>query len=188
MTDIVIVLMVPPVIFKLKLPLRQKLALTCIFGLGVIVCAASVSRLTTLYFSAYGDDVTAGTLVSTIWTTIEAGLGVTCTNLPMLRTPLQHFFPRLFPPRTGTTQISSRRGSRPSCWSNSEGLASPAILFPPPVPTRDTNLSGQLRAVAIPMAMPMPRQADLHEQNSGERRRDVNIREGQSRSLIGSAV
>ncbi|EXJ74941.1 uncharacterized protein A1O5_01637 [Cladophialophora psammophila CBS 110553] len=86
LTDFLLVLMVPPVIFKLKLPMRQKLALTCIFGLGVIVCAASISRLTTLYSSAYGDDITAGSLVSTIWTTIEAGLGVICANLPMVQT------------------------------------------------------------------------------------------------------
>ncbi|EXJ55567.1 hypothetical protein A1O7_08495 [Cladophialophora yegresii CBS 114405] len=178
-TDIIIVLMVPPVIFKLKLPIRQKLGLTCIFGLGIIVCTASVSRLTTLYSSAYGDDVTAGTLVSTVWTTIEAGLGVICTNLPMLRTPLQHFFPRLFPPRMGTTQISSRRGSQPSCWGNSDELASPARLICPPMPTRNTYLSGQLPAAAIPIAVPVPRRAALQEENSSDDRRDVEILEGQ---------
>ncbi len=111
LTDFIIVLMVPPVIFSLKLPTRQKLALTCIFGLGVIVCAASISRLTTLYSSAYGTDATAGSFVSTIWTSIEAGLGVICANLPMLRTPLQHFFPRLFPSRSGTNQVSSTPSS-----------------------------------------------------------------------------
>lgn len=107
LTDFIIVLMVPSVIFGLKLPTRQKLALTCIFGLGVIVCAASISRLTTLYYSAYGTDATAGSFISTIWTSIEAGLGVICANLPMLRTPLQHFFPSLFPSRSRTNPVSS---------------------------------------------------------------------------------
>ena len=140
LTDFAIVLMVPPVIFNLKLPLRQRLALTCIFGLGVIVCAASIFRMTTLSSSAYGADITAGSLVSTTWTTIESGLGVVCTNLPMLRTPLQQFFPHLFPSRTGTDRPSSRRGSRPSCWSNNEAQTSPTKLVPPPIPMRDSSL------------------------------------------------
>ncbi|KAK5048918.1 hypothetical protein LTR84_005339 [Exophiala bonariae] len=119
LTDLIIVLMVPPVIFTLKLPMRQKLALTGIFGLGTIVCAASISRLTTLYSSAYGTDATAGSLISTIWTTIEAGLGIICANLPMLRTPIQHFFPRLFPSTSGTNRLSSRGVSLPCRSSHS---------------------------------------------------------------------
>ena len=149
LTDFVIVLMVPPVIFKLQLPMRQKLVLACVFGLGVIVCAASISRLTTLYSSAYGDDITAGSLVSTIWTTIESGLGIVCANLPMLRTPLQHFFPHLFPSRTGTDRISSRRGSRPSCRNKGEALASPARLIAPPIPVRSVSLFGRVPAGII---------------------------------------
>ena len=107
LTDFIIILVVPPVIFTLNISWRQKLALTCIFGLGIIVCAASISRLTTLYSSAYGNDPTAGSLVSTIWTTIEAGLGTICANLPMLRTPVQRVFPRMFPSRRSTFHIPS---------------------------------------------------------------------------------
>jgi hypothetical protein len=154
LTDFTIVLMVPPVVFKLKLPVRQKLALSGIFGLGLIVCAASIFRLTTLYSSAYGDDITAGSLVSTIWTTVESGLGVVTMNLPMLRTPLQHFFPRLFPSRTATDRISSRDVSRPSRWSINETFASPTKLIPPPIPTRKISspaLADTLHAQETPV-------------------------------------
>ncbi|OAP57336.1 hypothetical protein AYL99_08074 [Fonsecaea erecta] len=161
LTDFLLVLMVPPVIFRLKLPVRQKLALTCIFGLGVIVCAASISRLTTLYSSAYGNDITAGSLVSTIWTTIEAGLGVLCANLPMVRTPLQHFFPKLFPPRTGTDHISSTVPSQRSGPVNGEALASPARLIPPQVPVRKTSLPSQTRVNGIPDTRGVFRQKSL---------------------------
>ncbi|KAK5560818.1 hypothetical protein LTR46_001126 [Exophiala xenobiotica] len=130
-TDFILVLMVPPVIFSLKLPTRQKLALTCIFGLGVIVCAASISRLTTLYSSANGTDATAGSFVSTIWTSIEAGLGVICANLPMLRTPLQHFFPRLFPSRSGTNRVSSTPSSSRSESGNGRTLVLSAKVNEP---------------------------------------------------------
>lgn len=124
LTDFIIILMVPPVIFTLNISWRQKLALTCIFGLGIIVCAASISRLTTLYSSAYGNDPTAGSLVSTIWTTIEAGLGTICANLPMLRTPVQRLFPRLFPSRTSTFHIPSIATSARCSSSNPDTLVS----------------------------------------------------------------
>ncbi|KAL2405788.1 hypothetical protein ABEF95_005601 [Exophiala dermatitidis] len=129
LTDLIIVLMVPPVIFTLRLPIRQKLALTCIFGLGVIVCAASISRLTTLYSSAYGGDLTAGSLVSTIWTTIEAGIGVICANLPMLRPTVQRFFPRLFPSRSRADPSST------STPSHHSGICSPGPQAAPRIST-----------------------------------------------------
>ncbi|EHY59267.1 hypothetical protein ABEF92_006337 [Exophiala dermatitidis] len=130
LTDLIIVLMVPPVIFTLRLPIRQKLALTCIFGLGVIVCAASISRLTTLYSSAYGGDLTAGSLVSTIWTTIEAGLGVICANLPMLRPTFQRFFPRLFPSRSSADPNSTSTPSHHSGVCNSSPPVAPRTSTP----------------------------------------------------------
>ncbi len=160
-TDFIIVLMVPPVILTLQLPLRQKLALIGVFGLGLIVCTASITRMTTLYSSAYGTDVMAGSFVSTIWTTVEAGLGVICTNLPMLRTPLQHFFPRLFPTSTGTNQVSSRRGSRPSCRSNGETLASPTRLIPPPVPTHNVSRLGRAPEISRATTPPPPSRMNL---------------------------
>ncbi|EXJ84670.1 hypothetical protein A1O3_05340 [Capronia epimyces CBS 606.96] len=139
LTDLIIVLMVPPVIFTLKLPIRQKLALTCIFGLGTIVCVASISRLTTLYSSAYGSDLTAGSLVSTIWTTVEAGLGVICANLPMLRTPLQRCFPRLFPIRPSNSHTPHTTQSQPSGVCSAGPPVAPRIYAPPYVATRGTH-------------------------------------------------
>lgn len=140
LTDLIIVLMVPPVIFTLSLPIRQKLALTCIFGLGVVVCTASISRLPTLYSSAYGSDLTAGSLVSTIWTTIEAGLGVICANLPMLRTPLQRCLPGLFPVRSSTTQTVSTSPSQPSDVYNAEPPVAPKIFIAPYVVAQHMDL------------------------------------------------
>lgn len=51
----------------------------------------------TLGASAASADQTYGTLVSTIWTTIEASTAIICACLPMLKAPLAHLFPRLFP-------------------------------------------------------------------------------------------
>ena len=106
-TDFIILVSVPGVIWSLHLPLRQRLALTGVFGLGVFVFATSILRFTTLKLSSHARDSNAGTLTSTMWTTIEANCAIVCACLPMVRTPLQKIWPKFFPNSraygTGTT-------------------------------------------------------------------------------------
>ena len=52
--------------------------------------------MTTLGSASRGLDQTRDTLLSTIWTTVEANTGIICACLPMLRTPLSRVFPRIF--------------------------------------------------------------------------------------------
>lgn len=73
------------------------------------VCITSVLRMTTLSASSKSEDLTAGRLNSTIWTTIEANTGIICACLPMLKAPLAVFFPNLFP--RGSYQASYPGGS-----------------------------------------------------------------------------
>ena len=69
--------------------------------------------MTTLDHSSKAPDVTAGTLVSTIWTTVEASSAVVCACLPMARTPLQRLLPKLFPSRAASgTGRKERQGDR----------------------------------------------------------------------------
>lgn len=96
-TDIVILASVPPVVWKLRLPQRQKLGLTVVFGLGVFVFCMSILRMTTLDVSSKSIDATHGTLISTMWTMIEASTAIVCACLPMLRTPIQRLVPKIFP-------------------------------------------------------------------------------------------
>lgn len=70
----------PPV-----LHFKQKINLTIVLGLGVFTATTAILRMTTLSRTAAASDRTAGTLTSTIWSSIEAGLGVAIANLPMLR-------------------------------------------------------------------------------------------------------
>jgi hypothetical protein len=121
-TDIVILASVPGVVWKLKLPFRQKLGLTAVFGLGIFVCATSILRMTTLGQSSKTLDPTQGTLLSTMWTTIEASTAILCACLPMLRTPVQRLVPRLFP-----SQAASETGCR--------GKRAPVAKTPAVVPT-----------------------------------------------------
>lgn len=95
-TDIIIVVMVPPIVWYMNMPVREKLGLIVMLCLGIFTCMAAIFRLTTLYDSAYGSDATAGTLTSTVWTTIESELGVICASLPMLRQTVMFFLPTRF--------------------------------------------------------------------------------------------
>ena len=70
--------------------------------------------MTTLDRSSKAADPTAGTLVSTMWTTIEASSAVVCACLPMVRTPVQRLVPRLFPSQgaSGTGAKAKGKGVR----------------------------------------------------------------------------
>lgn len=67
------------------LQLRQKINLTIVLGLGAITIMASTLRVTTLDQAASAEDKTGGTLVSSIWSSVEASLALSVTNMPMLR-------------------------------------------------------------------------------------------------------
>lgn len=101
LTDFAILATVPPVIWTLSLPTRQKLGLTAVFGLGVFVFATSILRMTTLDHGSKASDPVYGTLISTIWTTVEASTAIVVACLPMVRTPIQKVWPMLFPSRSG---------------------------------------------------------------------------------------
>ncbi|PGH04418.1 hypothetical protein AJ80_08529 [Polytolypa hystricis UAMH7299] len=96
-TDIVILILPLPVIQTLRLPKRQKYGLMLIFTLGIFVCATSIIRMTTLNLSSRSLDQSAGTLVSTLWTIVEANTAIICACLPMIRCTLSLLFPHLFP-------------------------------------------------------------------------------------------
>ena len=118
LSDFVILASVPGVVWKLKLPWRQKIALTIVFGLGIFVCVTSVLRMTTLDVSSKTPDTSAGTFPSTLWTTIEASTAVVCACAPMLRMPIQRAWPWLLKARTS---LSGRRGGRSGVSGDASG-------------------------------------------------------------------
>ena len=67
------------------LQLRQKINLTIVLGLGFFTVLTAILRVTTLDRAAQQEDRTGGTLTSTIWSSVEASVGLCVANLPMLR-------------------------------------------------------------------------------------------------------
>lgn len=119
-TDLIILLLPMPIIFSLHLPKSQKISLAFIFALGGFVVFTSVMRMTTLDLSSTSPDTTFE-IASSMWTIIEANIGIICACLPMCQLPLTIIFPSLFPSRTArgtnTGNSFSHVGSGKNEWT-----------------------------------------------------------------------
>ncbi|KAL8735939.1 MAG: hypothetical protein Q9166_000501 [cf. Caloplaca sp. 2 TL-2023] len=72
------------------------------------VCTTSLLRMTTLSLSSKNPDTTYGTMLSTLWSNVEANTGIICACLPTLKKPLGAFYKHFFPARSSSENINSR--------------------------------------------------------------------------------
>ena len=87
MTDFLVYVLPLPTLFRLRLHLRQRIALMVVFSLGFVVVLAGCMRAYWLHYTIDESyDVTWNGWMAWIWTCVEANLGVICGNMPMLRT------------------------------------------------------------------------------------------------------
>ncbi|RTE74164.1 hypothetical protein BHE90_011398 [Fusarium euwallaceae] len=92
-TDLLVCALPLPTLFKLKLPLSQRIALMVVFSLGlVVVFAASMRAYWTHYVTDETYDVTWEGFYLWIWTAVEANLGVICGSVPALRPLFRSIF------------------------------------------------------------------------------------------------
>lgn len=80
-----------PVIWGLKVNLRRKVGIVCIFLLGVFVCVASIIRIIELTKFVVTDPTYTQVHAST-WTTLEQGVAVISGNLPLLAPLFERYF------------------------------------------------------------------------------------------------
>ncbi|KAL8420481.1 hypothetical protein RB594_003318 [Gaeumannomyces avenae] len=80
-------------VWHLQLPLKQKLMVLGIFGLGFFVCIISVYRISTLYRSVVSPDPSWDNIDAAIWSCVELGLSILASNLPTLRPLLSRLRP-----------------------------------------------------------------------------------------------
>ncbi|KAI1160798.1 hypothetical protein F5B18DRAFT_630887 [Nemania serpens] len=91
-TDIFIILLPLPYVWKLQLPQSQRLAVGGIFALGAFVTVISAVRLSFLLVVDLADpDITWNFNIIIIWTNIEANTAIVANCLPSLR-PILRFF------------------------------------------------------------------------------------------------
>ncbi|KAL8896774.1 MAG: hypothetical protein Q9192_002918 [Flavoplaca navasiana] len=93
LTDILILILPMPIIWRLHVPLRNKLILSLIFGLGSLICMISIIRLKALlsYTTApmmlppFNSDGPRTNSMSILYTVLESCLGVICACLIIMK-------------------------------------------------------------------------------------------------------
>ncbi|MCJ1380706.1 hypothetical protein MMC17_003814 [Xylographa soralifera] len=91
-SDIMILLLPMPIVWRLHIKKSQKLAISAIFFLGGFVCFASIIRYTYLN-EVIPVDVTYTDYPAGIWSVVEVSIGLVCACLPVMRPLLQRLVP-----------------------------------------------------------------------------------------------
>ncbi|KAL9035102.1 MAG: hypothetical protein Q9214_006742, partial [Letrouitia sp. 1 TL-2023] len=158
--DLMIFALPWPLIYRLQLPPREKYILCLIFGLGIFVITTSILRMTTLKVSSKAMDATYGTMVSTLWTTVETNTAIVCACLPTLKAPLAKWFPRLFSRSTASAsrqrQYNNFDGSRRAAPYIDEAIQLSVEVAPPGTIARRTEVDVQV----MPKSSEPPRRKD----------------------------
>ncbi|KAG4428195.1 hypothetical protein IFR05_016323 [Cadophora sp. M221] len=94
-SDFVVVLLPIPTVFALRLPRKQKIGVSLVFGLGLFVCIISIVRLHALSKIATATDFTYDAFDIALWTCIEVNGAIVGACLPMLKPLVNKLWPRL---------------------------------------------------------------------------------------------
>ncbi|KAG9574014.1 hypothetical protein KCU97_g14833, partial [Aureobasidium melanogenum] len=105
--DFAVLALPMPVISRLKLPKKQKIALVGVFLLGFFTCAVSVVRLVLVHNAYIRHDFTASSAEAVTWSMVEANVGIICASLLALKPLMAYLFPQATkerqPPRWSLT-------------------------------------------------------------------------------------
>ncbi|KAF4902608.1 hypothetical protein CGCFRS4_v002170 [Colletotrichum fructicola] len=112
-TDIVVYLLPMPTLFRLRLPVLQRIVLIILFSLGTVVVVAGIMRTWwTYYVEEMTYDVTWDGFELWIWTALEANLAIICGCVPVLR--------RLLPSMTENADSSAADSTSPPTIGSAE--------------------------------------------------------------------
>ncbi|KAL2825646.1 hypothetical protein BDW59DRAFT_161606 [Aspergillus cavernicola] len=96
-TDVLTTILPLPLIWKLKMPTRQRVAVISIFALGIVVDVAGSIRTVYVWKSMIASwDTTWEAWPVLLAATVEINLGLICASAPALRPLVTFFLPRLF--------------------------------------------------------------------------------------------
>ncbi|KAF4448605.1 hypothetical protein F53441_8024 [Fusarium austroafricanum] len=131
-TDFAIIIMPLPIIWKLNLPLPQKLYLSGIFGLGFLTVAIAILRLPWLKPQA---DVTWWNVMAASWSIAELVSGITCACLPTFKPILAKIKTWFSPSSDGDSTIvlqgenpEGHTGSSKTAFAGHGGVGSAPII------------------------------------------------------------
>ncbi|TGZ76694.1 hypothetical protein EX30DRAFT_399101 [Ascodesmis nigricans] len=95
-TDFWVTLLPIPILWRLRLPFRQRIILIVLMSLGLVACAAGIARVHYLEYTLFKTyDVTWEGYTIWLWTAVEIDLGIICCSIPPLRPLIRRHFPRI---------------------------------------------------------------------------------------------
>ncbi|PWY82709.1 integral membrane protein Pth11-like protein [Aspergillus eucalypticola CBS 122712] len=100
-TDVIILLVPMPLIWRLQMRTAQKVLVCSIFLLGSFVCVASLIRIYYMTFLSRSVDITWIMGNVFIWSSVEPCIGIVCACLPTLQPLLRYTIQRIFGSRVG---------------------------------------------------------------------------------------
>ncbi|KAL2835487.1 hypothetical protein BJY01DRAFT_252611 [Aspergillus pseudoustus] len=89
-TDVIILCLPMPIVWRLQMPRSQKWAISGIFLLGGFVCVATIVRIYTITKMKSSVDITWVIGDAMIWSNVEPCIGIVSACLPTLRRLLRH--------------------------------------------------------------------------------------------------
>ncbi|KAF7905867.1 hypothetical protein EAF00_000146 [Botryotinia globosa] len=96
LTDAAILILPSHMLYLLKLPLRQKLAVASIFSTGIFVIIICIVRITYIMALQNNPDVLYTQGRAAVWSSVEINIGIFCNTLVVLRPFIRQYFPGLF--------------------------------------------------------------------------------------------
>ncbi|OQD90663.1 hypothetical protein PENANT_c001G09303 [Penicillium antarcticum] len=105
-TDVIILLVPVPLVWKLQMRTSQKFMLCGIFMLGGFVCVASIIRIYYMTFLGSSVDITWIMDDVFIWSSVEPCIGILCASLPTLQPLLRLVIARVFGTSMGRYETS----------------------------------------------------------------------------------
>ncbi|KAF4807403.1 Satratoxin biosynthesis SC1 cluster protein 4 [Colletotrichum siamense] len=106
-------------VYKLNLPLKKKLGVMAMFGVGVFLTIVSIIRIKSLLVFATSFNITAETLWGIIWSYVELCVGISVACMPAARQLAVKFFPKLID-LTRQSLTRSTRSARSTQNTNTE--------------------------------------------------------------------
>ncbi|KAH9216512.1 hypothetical protein DL95DRAFT_407493 [Leptodontidium sp. 2 PMI_412] len=94
-TDVATLVLPVMLVYKLQLPMKQKVAVAGLFMTGTLVCIVSAIRLKSVWDLAHSMDMTWVGLGVSVWSVVEVYVGIICACLISFKPFLRRHFPRL---------------------------------------------------------------------------------------------
>ncbi|KAJ5466908.1 hypothetical protein N7475_004660 [Penicillium sp. IBT 31633x] len=107
-TDVLILLIPIPIVWKLHMRTTQKIGVCGVLLLGGFVCVASGIRIHYLTFLDGNPDITWTLSDVSVWSTVEPCIGIICACLPVLQPVLRSMVKKM-PNLPGSQYIQTRR-------------------------------------------------------------------------------